>query len=561
MSTFLLFYQISLVMGLGAALGLLAYSVTNLDRPGVTSIVVFLTGITIWIFSDIFQTQIPARNLVVPGMFLRFLGVEIVIIGILLLGLEYTGREHILTRKLVALLALKPVITLTLIVSPFRSLLFETKTSTISPWGYEVVVTPLYIGHFVYGWLLVAIGLGMLLIMAARASSAYRQQMATISLAIMFPFLLNVLFNSGLVRFDLTAPGLSVTALVLAYATLRMELIETMPVARRAVLQEMEDLVLVLDGDGTIARANGVVRDTFGRGVTGENIESVLGPNAPSDPDAGDESVDLTVDVDGQERHFSVSKSVLTDFQGNLLAQVLVCRDTTALNEREAELRRREEQLELLKDVQSNFLQQNLRDELNIVLSHARQLADGDPANDRFFQEIMATSDRLLEWENKARTIENLIEQEDTIEYDTGELRELVESMERTYPDATFAVDLEAVDIVTVPQIDRAIENVLENAVEYNTAEEPRVRLESTVDEETVTLEISDNGPGIETHEIEAITSGAETQLKHGSGFGLWLVYWVIERSGGELSFETDDGTTIRMTFDRPAATKEAPTP
>jgi hypothetical protein len=41
----------------------------------------------------------------------------------------------------------------------------------------------------------------------------------------------------------------------------------------------------------------------------------------------------------------------------------------------------------------------------------------------------------------------------------------------------------------------------------------------------------------------------------HGSGLGLWLVYWAVDRSAGELAFETATdagrGNTITVSLDR----------
>lgn len=560
MGTHVFSHQITLLLGLVASLSLLYYCFDNPDRPGITSLTVFVVGISIWIFSDLLQIHTEPESFVVLGMFLRFLGIETVIIGIVLLGLEYSGRERYIRPKYLAVLAIKPFLMLGMIVSPYRSLLYETEPSAIAPWGYELVTTPLFLAHVVYSWTLVMFGLGMLVVMAFQASVGYRQQLTIIVLGITFPFILNILFNSGVVIFDLTAPGLAVSALVLTYATLRMELIETMPVARRAVLEEMDDLVLIVDADGRIIRTNEVVPEEFGEDVAGDTVQEVLGEDAPADPTAGDHTVELVTEVDGEERYFSVSKSVLRDYRDNVLGQVLVCRDTTDQVEREQELRRREEELELLKDLQSDFLEQNLRSELEDVRERAAELADG-VEDDTDYQAIVQTNDRLLEWESKARTIERLIEQEEYIHFAAPEITEIVADIRKRYPDATIETDLDSVAFVTVPQIVNALENLLDNAVRYNDSPEPWVRVAVEDRDEIVLVEIEDDGPGISAHEIEAIKSQEETQLKHGSGFGLWLVYWVVNRSGGELSFETNGGTTICLTFPPATADVEHPQP
>lgn len=38
-----------------------------------------------------------------------------------------------------------------------------------------------------------------------------------------------------------------------------------------------------------------------------------------------------------------------------------------------------------------------------------------------------------------------------------------------------------------------------------------------------------------------------ETKLHHGSGLGLWLVWWGVDRLGGEVWFDVDGGTTVTL--------------
>jgi len=80
----------------------------------------------------------------------------------------------------------------------------------------------------------------------------------------------------------------------------------------------------------------------------------------------------------------------------------------------------------------------------------------------------------------------------------------------------------------------------------------PTVTISSTVDEETVALHVADDGPGISETELEVLDEREETPLKHGTGVGLWLVDWVVDHSGGDLTFDTgDEGTTVTVRVDR----------
>lgn len=90
-----------------------------------------------------------------------------------------------------------------------------------------------------------------------------------------------------------------------------------------------------------------------------------------------------------------------------------------------------------------------------------------------------------------------------------------------------------------------ALESAIENAVEYaDTAVSITVR---GLDDGWA-VAISDDGPGIPSAELESLDAGTETPLQHGTGLGLWQLKWAVTALNGDLSFDTDEGTTVRLT-------------
>jgi len=100
----------------------------------------------------------------------------------------------------------------------------------------------------------------------------------------------------------------------------------------------------------------------------------------------------------------------------------------------------------------------------------------------------------------------------------------------------------------THPEIDYAIAELVENALEHAEST-PRVRIEVAETEDLVEISIRDNCPPIPTEERYVITDRWEMDdLRHTGGMGLWLVYWVAKRSGGDLSFDTHpDGNVVTL--------------
>nr|WP_303651944.1 ATP-binding protein [Halovenus rubra] len=78
--------------------------------------------------------------------------------------------------------------------------------------------------------------------------------------------------------------------------------------------------------------------------------------------------------------------------------------------------------------------------------------------------------------------------------------------------------------IKTVGAMPLVVDYIVENAAEHNVGPSPSVTVDLSETDETVILTISDDGPGIPDQEFSALDAEEETQLKHASGVGLWIV-------------------------------------
>ncbi|ELZ58515.1 MULTISPECIES: PAS domain-containing sensor histidine kinase [Halorubrum] len=100
----------------------------------------------------------------------------------------------------------------------------------------------------------------------------------------------------------------------------------------------------------------------------------------------------------------------------------------------------------------------------------------------------------------------------------------------------------------THPELDYAIAELIENAIEHAEAT-PTVEIEVTVPADRVEIAVRDNGPPIPPAERDPITDRWRMDdLRHTDGMGLWLVYWIADRSGGDLRFDTGvDGNEVTI--------------
>ncbi|WP_049984514.1 PAS domain-containing protein [Halorubrum sp. BV1] len=101
------------------------------------------------------------------------------------------------------------------------------------------------------------------------------------------------------------------------------------------------------------------------------------------------------------------------------------------------------------------------------------------------------------------------------------------------------------VSAFTHPEIDYAIAELVDNAVEH-AASTPAVQIDVTVSADTVDIAVWDNCEPIPPEERSAVTDRWEMDaLNHTDGMGLWLVYWIADRSGGDITFDTHEGGNV----------------
>lgn len=96
-------------------------------------------------------------------------------------------------------------------------------------------------------------------------------------------------------------------------------------------------------------------------------------------------------------------------------------------------------------------------------------------------------------------------------------------------------------------RIRQILRNLLTNAERYGG---PEVRVRISADEETVTVSVTDNGPGLPTEEWERIfepyQSAHESGTEPGSvGIGLAISRQLAERMGGALGYHYENGLSI----------------
>ncbi|MFW6317014.1 MAG: PAS domain-containing protein [Halorubrum sp.] len=257
-------------------------------------------------------------------------------------------------------------------------------------------------------------------------------------------------------------------------------------------------------------------------------------------------------------RTFDVRYYPLAESAGDVVAGVVgVLRDVTDSENRARQL-----------SVVDRVLQHNLRNALTVIRGRAKQIAeaapDGDSALDgdeaaRLAAYVVSRADDLLTTSEKAHHItEILSDAPETEPVDVGRsVEEVASSLAAEFPAARIATSTPRAGAAVASAtrwLDRALTELIRNAVVHHDRDRPSVDVAVETTPDAVTVRIADDGPGLSDMNRDVLETGrAVDALYHGSGLGLWLVYWVLEQSGGSATVEDVEprGTAVTVTLAR----------
>lgn len=198
-------------------------------------------------------------------------------------------------------------------------------------------------------------------------------------------------------------------------------------------------------------------------------------------------------------------------------------------------------------NILNRVLRHNIRNEVNIIQGNLSMI-DEECLSEPDITRLRSVKKRLntiVDRAHTARRLEELLDFNDdqieaTVRIDEL-LCEAIAEAAAEYPAARFVFpeSFGARYATANRTAVRAFEAVLENAVEHNNAEEPTVWIDITETADSVTVEIEDNGPGIEPEREDIVFGREETdQLNHGDGISLFFVDQLFRIYGGSVRVE-----------------------
>ncbi|MGM0397848.1 MAG: PAS domain S-box protein [Halobacteriota archaeon] len=336
----------------------------------------------------------------------------------------------------------------------------------------------------------------------------------------------------------------------------------------RKAVESAGHVILFTDVDGTIEYVNPAFEETTGYpaaeavGRTPRMLKS-----GEMEPDFYDELWETILDgevfegeivnrrADGELIHVDQTIAPVEDDSGEIERFVAVNSNITDLKRRQDQL---EEQRDRARDLRqrlsvlNRIMRHDLRTSVNIIKGNASLASARHDLE--MLETIQNQADEILEIAENARLIEESLAATGDANADqevTSLLQTKIAKLRQEHPSVSIDSTLpEELPVSAHHRLDAALEQLLRNAVEHNDADRPvvqvRLRRPGT---DHVEIVIADNGPGIPDGEIEPLNAEIEHALRHTSGLGLWIAYWLVHESGGDISFDENEprGTTVTI--------------
>jgi signal transduction histidine kinase len=460
----------------------------------------------------------------------------------MVMALAYVGKDRWLTRRTFALLSVVPIafILLTL-VNPSSVMIVDPKLVPAQGiLAFEHEFPPLF--NIYLAWLYVAVLVAILILAWGVTTDRVPTVPALVGIVVLLlPLVVAVLKTSGIYPpggdgINVSPAASAVGISVFAFAIIRSQVVELVPVGRDRAIEVMADGYLFIGPNETVLDSNPAARELLlgdaSAGLRGSSVSEVV---PVYDGLAETKSVDLEI----AGRTVEVRRSDVTR-QEQKSGDVLLLQDVTEQRQQRRELERRNEQLGQFASVISH----DLRNPLTVAKGNlslerekndSEQLAKVDHALERM--EILIHD--VLTLARQGQPISD--PEHTTLSSVVNDCWEVIDSH-----DATLTVESDLTLMADSDRLQQLLENLFRNAIEHGSND---VTIRVGALPETDGFYIADDGPGIPNDEREDIFESGYSTAESGTGFGLSIVKEIADAHGWSISVtdSTDQGARFEI--------------
>lgn len=241
----------------------------NEDVPGAVPFACVAIAGAVWAIAYGFQLASPGLEGKVFWSRILWFGAAPATTIWLVFVLAYTDNRWF-TRRTVAMLAVEPLGVIGLVWTNHVHRLFILDVELASAGSFTVLEPtfgPLFAVHLAYSYVLNLVGIVLLVRLAVSAHRPHRNQAMILLASVGVILVANVATIIGAAstpNIDLTPLSFPIATALMAWALVRYDLFDIVPLALGAVMDTVPDAMVVVDRRGRIAYLNDVAKDLLG---------------------------------------------------------------------------------------------------------------------------------------------------------------------------------------------------------------------------------------------------------------------------------------------------------
>ncbi len=580
------FLPVSMLMIASSTITLLLSTYTWRRRNGATGTALFylLAAITVWSLG--YGMEVASSNMVQIKIFgaISYLGIATVPVLWFIFAACYTKHNSWFTPYRLALLFIVPAVSVTMYATNLAHYLFYSTEELCFSGAYCFVKTSpglFFLLHITYSYLVVFWGIGLFVRMYYNVARSNRINIVFFIAGSLLPYVVNIAYVAGakpIGFLDLTPLGFVCAGILLTVGVYSVNLFGINPLALDVLFDNIPDAILVVDTNKQIVSLNPSAQALFKIKDKPKikDARRILKNIYPSVSSCAGNGNDTELKID--ERFYLKNTQEIIDTKGEQLGTLLVLRDITERKNYEEVLKESGQQLRELNATKDKFfsiIAHDLRNPLNIVLGFSELLGenireknyDGIEEYSSFIknsaERAMELLNNLMEWSRsqtgmikfKAENIEiwTLVNEVVGLLKDNAGQKYI--SIKQEIPkDATVFADKAMFSTI--------LRNLISNAIKF-THEGGKVLISARQHAKDMLISVADNGIGI-TKEIlgklfllKENISTPGTKNEKGTGLGLLLCKEFVEKHGGKIWAESEEGKGSVFYFTLPIQKQE----
>jgi PAS domain S-box-containing protein len=271
---------------------------------------------------------------------MQYLGGSLTPLVFVVFVLAYTGHRAVITPGRFVVAATIPTLAGVLVWVPEFRWLVRTDATLIEVNSFllaDISHGPLFLLTVIYGYLCIGVGIALLIDKTRQTPQIYRRHSLLITVGAIVPvFGSTISYIFELTPVDMTPVGLSVFGVTVIVALTQYRLLDVVPIARDRIINEVNDGIIVTDGNDRIVDINPAARRILGiDGAIGSALAAV-------DADHVDELAAMSTErktelvVPGEtDRYYQCQKTALSEPGHHDEATIYILHEVTERRARE----------------------------------------------------------------------------------------------------------------------------------------------------------------------------------------------------------------------------------